>query len=89
VVSFMPRPLYPQRKSPWYPLYKRLDGRQSQSGHGGEERICQPLPGLERPIVQPVSQRYTTGLFHYYYYYYYYYSSYMPQRISKLLLGRP
>jgi hypothetical protein len=26
VVSFTPRPLYPQGKSPWYPLDKRLDG---------------------------------------------------------------
>jgi hypothetical protein len=26
VVSFTPRPLYPQGKSPWYPLDRRLDG---------------------------------------------------------------
>jgi hypothetical protein len=26
VASFTPRPLYPQRKSPWYPLDKRLGG---------------------------------------------------------------
>jgi hypothetical protein len=24
VAIFLPRPLYPQRKSPWYPLYRRL-----------------------------------------------------------------
>jgi hypothetical protein len=29
VVSFTPRPLYPQRKSPWYQLDRRLDGPQS------------------------------------------------------------
>jgi len=37
VVSFTPRPLYPQGKSPWYPLDRRLGGPQSCSGHGGEE----------------------------------------------------
>jgi hypothetical protein len=26
MVSFTPRPLYPQGKSPWYPLDKRLGG---------------------------------------------------------------
>jgi len=29
VVSFMPWPLYPQEKSPWYPLDRRLGGPQS------------------------------------------------------------
>jgi hypothetical protein len=38
VVSFMPWPLYLQRKSPWYPL-RRLGGPQSHSGHTGEEKI--------------------------------------------------
>jgi len=33
VVSFTPRPLYLQRKNPWYPLDRRLGGPQSQSGH--------------------------------------------------------
>jgi hypothetical protein len=36
----MPRPLYPQGKSPWYPLDKRLGGPQSRSGCGGEEENC-------------------------------------------------
>jgi len=49
VVSFMPRPFYPQGKSPWYPLYTRLGGPQSQSGHSGEEKNSQPLVGLEPP----------------------------------------
>jgi hypothetical protein len=34
VVSFTPRPLYPQGKSPSYPLDRRLGGPQSRSGHG-------------------------------------------------------
>jgi hypothetical protein len=57
VVSFTPRPLYPQRKSPWYLLDRRLGRPQSRSGLGGEEKNSQPLPGLERPIIQPVAQR--------------------------------
>jgi hypothetical protein len=43
-------------------LDRRLGGPQSLSGHGGEERISQLLPGLEHPIIQPVVQRYTTEL---------------------------
>jgi hypothetical protein len=31
VLSFTPRPLYPQGKSPRYPLYKRLDGPEGRS----------------------------------------------------------
>jgi hypothetical protein len=58
VVSFMPRPLYPQEKSPWYPLDRRLGGPQSRSEHGGEEKNSQPLPRLEPPIIQPVAQRF-------------------------------
>jgi hypothetical protein len=38
VVGFMPQPLYPQEKSPWYALYRRLGGPQSRSGHSGEEK---------------------------------------------------
>jgi hypothetical protein len=61
VVSFTPRPLYHQGKSPWYPLDRRLGRPQSRSGGGGEEKI----PSLRREsnlrtlIVQPVAQRYT------------------------------
>jgi len=43
----MPQPLYPQGKSPWYPLDRRLGGPQSCSGHGGEEKNSQPPPGIE------------------------------------------
>jgi hypothetical protein len=35
VVSFTSRPLYPHRKSPWYPLDRKLGGLQSRSGRGG------------------------------------------------------
>jgi hypothetical protein len=60
VVSFTPRPLYPQGKSPWYPLDRRMGGPQSRSGCNGEEKNFQPLPGLEPPIIEPVVQRWTT-----------------------------
>jgi hypothetical protein len=49
-------------KSHWYPLDRRLGESQSRSGHGGEDKIFQPLPGLEPPIIQPVVQSYTTEL---------------------------
>jgi hypothetical protein len=62
VVSFTPRPLYPQGKIPWYPLDKRLGGLQSRSGRGGEEKNSQPLPGLEPPIIQPLAQGYTSEI---------------------------
>jgi hypothetical protein len=49
VVSFTPRPLYPQGKSPWYSLDRRLGGPQSRSGGGGggggEEKNSQPPTG--------------------------------------------
>jgi hypothetical protein len=47
LVSFMPRPLHPQGKSPWYPLDRRLGGFQNRSERGGEEKISQPPPGIE------------------------------------------
>jgi hypothetical protein len=40
----------PQGKSPWYPLDRRLGGPQSRSGHGGEEKNSQLLPGFETPV---------------------------------------
>jgi len=39
VVIFTPRPLYPQWKSSWYPLYRMLDGSQSQYAHSGVAEI--------------------------------------------------
>jgi hypothetical protein len=58
VVSFTPRPLYPQGKSPWYPLDRRLGEPQNRSGRGSEEKNSQPLPGIEpynpdRPVGSP------------------------------------
>jgi len=43
--------LYPQGKSPWYPLDRRLGGNQSRSGRSGEEKNSQPPPGIE-PLTQ-------------------------------------
>jgi len=48
-----------QGRNPWYPLDRRLGGPQNRSGHGGEEKNSQPLPGPKPPIIQPVTQRYT------------------------------
>jgi hypothetical protein len=55
-------PLHRQGKKPWYPLYRRMGGPHSRSGHGGEEKNFQPLPGLEPPIIQSAAQLYTTEL---------------------------
>jgi hypothetical protein len=41
-------------------LDRRLAGPQSRSGRDGEEKNSQPLPGLKLPIIQPVTQHYTT-----------------------------
>jgi hypothetical protein len=51
VVSFMSQLLYPQGKSPWNPLDRRLGGPQSQSGHSSEEKNSQTLQKLEPPII--------------------------------------
>jgi hypothetical protein len=56
-----PAALHPG-KEPQYPLDRRLGGPQNRSGRGGEEKNSQPLPGLEIPIIQPVTQRCTTEL---------------------------
>jgi len=48
VVSFT---LYPQGKSPWYPLDRRLGGPQSRFERGGEEKNSQPHPGLTIDIM--------------------------------------
>jgi hypothetical protein len=42
VVSFTPRPFYPQGKSPRYPFDRRLGGAESQSRRRGEEK--KPFP---------------------------------------------
>jgi hypothetical protein len=45
----------PQGKSPWYPLYRRLDGPQSRSGHCVEEKNSQPPRGFESTISNKVT----------------------------------
>jgi hypothetical protein len=59
MVSFTSRPLYPQGKSPRYPLDRRLDGPQNQSGRRGEETILAPIgtrtPAPRSPSLQPVA----------------------------------
>jgi hypothetical protein len=49
VVSFIPRPLYPQGKISRYPLDRRLGGPQSRSGHGGEETNSRLPLGVDPP----------------------------------------
>lgn len=52
-----PQAIYPP--PPWertlYPLCKRFDGSQSQSGKYGEEKNTLPLPGFEPQPVQLVA----------------------------------
>jgi hypothetical protein len=62
VVTFTPRLLFPQGKSTWCLLNRRLGGLQSWSGRGGEEKNIQPVLGLEPPITQLVAQRHITEL---------------------------
>jgi hypothetical protein len=54
--NFTATPLYPKRKSHWYPLKGRRGGR------AGMDSVVKKkiLPGLEPPIIQPVTQRYST-----------------------------
>jgi hypothetical protein len=47
MVSFTPRPLYPQGKNPWYTLNRRLGEPQNRSWYGGEKKNSQPPPGIE------------------------------------------
>jgi len=44
LVSFTPRPLYPQGKILRYPLVRKLSGPQSWSGRGSEEKNSDALP---------------------------------------------
>jgi hypothetical protein len=55
MVSFTPRPLYPQRNCTWYPLDRRLGGPQSRSGRGGEEKKIPAPTGNRNLIVQTVA----------------------------------
>jgi hypothetical protein len=51
MVSFTPRPLYPQGKSPLYPLDRRLGGHQSRSGRGGENVLIVEFFILRYPFL--------------------------------------
>jgi hypothetical protein len=68
VVSFTPWPLYPEGKSPCYPLNRRLDGPQNRPGWRGEEKNLTLLESehwsLGRPVVTPTvpSRLQVTGL---------------------------
>jgi hypothetical protein len=48
MVSFTPLPLYSRGKSPRYPLYRRMGGPQSPSGHCGEEKNLAPAGNRTR-----------------------------------------
>jgi hypothetical protein len=47
VVSFIPWLLYPQEKSPWYLLDRRLGKSQSSSKCSGEEKDSQPALAIK------------------------------------------
>jgi len=47
MVSFTPRPLYSQGKSPWYPVDRRQDVPQSLSGCSDEEKNSEPPPEIK------------------------------------------
>jgi hypothetical protein len=55
VVSFTPLPLYPRRKSPRYPLDRRLGGPQNQCENCGEENKFSPaeIPKASGPARSP------------------------------------
>jgi hypothetical protein len=52
-------PLHPSRftpmKEPQYPLFRRLDGGHSRSGHFEEEKNPLPQQGFKAPPVQPIA----------------------------------
>jgi hypothetical protein len=43
----LPAALPPTKEPHWYPLDKRLDGTQSRSGRGDEEKNSQPPQGIQ------------------------------------------
>jgi hypothetical protein len=58
VVSFTHRPLYSRRKSPRYPLTRRLSGAQNRSGCCGENKNLDPV-GNWTAAVHPEARRCT------------------------------
>jgi hypothetical protein len=61
VVSFTSRSQYPRRKSPRYPLDRRLDGHQNRSGRRGKEKNLWHYrdSNSDPSVIQPVASRYT------------------------------
>jgi hypothetical protein len=56
MVIFMPRPLYPRRKNPRYPLDRKLSVPQNRSGRHGEEKILDPI-GTRTPTPRSSSPK--------------------------------
>jgi hypothetical protein len=59
MISFTPRPLYSQGKSPLYPLDRRLGGSQSRYGRCRIKTNLLRKLGIETRAIQPVARRYT------------------------------
>jgi hypothetical protein len=53
VFSFTPWLVYPQGKSPWHPVDRRLGRSKSRSGCSGEEKNFQPALGIEPQNPMP------------------------------------
>jgi hypothetical protein len=56
VVSFTSQPLYLQREKTLYPLNKRLDRPQSQSGLFREDKNLLHLLVIEHQIIHPIAK---------------------------------
>jgi len=52
----------PSETAPRTPSYRMLGGRQSRSGHCGEEKNSQPLPGL-KPSIRAIPLSYPSPLY--------------------------
>jgi hypothetical protein len=61
VVSFTPLPLYFRRKSPHYPIERRLGGPKSRSGSCEEEKYL-TLARIRTLAVQPAARRYNDSM---------------------------
>jgi hypothetical protein len=62
VISFTPRPLYPQGKSPWYPLRRNWVGPRTGLNAVVRRIISSPYRDSNPPIIRPVAHLYTTEL---------------------------
>jgi hypothetical protein len=51
------------RPERFIPSERTPGGPQSRSGRGGKEKISEPLPRIEPPIIQPEGQRCITEVF--------------------------